>query len=205
MIAKEPLLKALPVLLLFCLAAAASATHAQTTRVRGTIAGLDGDVLLVKAPDGRETKVELSKNAVVEFPKALKLTDLQPGTGLGTTAVAGPDGKLIAREVHVFPADRAVPSPGHRPFESEPTTSMTNGAVSAAVEIGNGRELLVNYKGGMQTLIVTDSTPVVIYMPADRSLLKPGEYVSVIASMNNDGKWSSSRVQVSKDGVRPPQ
>jgi hypothetical protein len=190
--------------LLFCLAAA-GASHAQTTRVRGTIAGLDGDVLLVKAPDGRETKVELSKNAVVEFPKALKLAELQPGTGLGTTAMPGPDGKLIAREVHVFPADRGVPNPGHRPIENEPTTTMTNGAVGGAVEIGNGRELLVNYKGGMQTLIVTNSTPVVMYMPGDRSLLKPGEYVSVIASMNNDGKWSSSRVQVSKDGVRPPQ
>ncbi len=193
------------ILMLALLAATSIAANAQTTRVRGTIAGLDGDVLLVKAPDGRETKVELSKTALVEYPKAVKLADLQPGTGLATTAVPGPAGKLIAREVRVYPPERGVPNPGHRPTDAEPNASMTNGAVSAAAEAKNGRELTVNYQGGMQTVIVTDSTPVVMFLPADRSLLKPGEYVSVIASMNNDGKWSSSRVQVSKDGVRPPQ
>jgi len=39
----------------------------------------------------------------------------------------------------------------------------------------------------------------------DRSLLKAGEYAYIQAGMNNDGKVVASRVQVSKDGVRPPQ
>ena len=67
---------------------------------------------------------------------------------MGTTTVPGPDGKLIAREVHVFPADRPIPNEGHRPWDLEPNSNMTNAAVSAVAASGNGRELTLTYKGG---------------------------------------------------------
>jgi hypothetical protein len=36
-------------------------------------------------------------------------------------------------------------------------------------------------------------------------LLVPGEYVFCIAQVAPDGKLTAARLQVSKDGVRPPQ
>ena len=50
-----------------------------------------------------------------------------------------------------------------------------------------------------------EGTPIVTAVPADRSALKPGEYVFLGAEQGADGKVTASgRIQVSKDGVRPP-
>jgi hypothetical protein len=186
------------------LALASAAADAQM-RVRGTITGFDGNVLAVQTREGRDLKIELAKDATVAYPKALKLSEIKAGTPLGTTAVMGADGKLVAREIHVFPEGRAIPNEGHRPWDLEPNSSMTNATVSALAQAGNGRELTLTYKGGSQTVIVPENVPVVMAIEADKSLLVPGAYVYIAASMNNDGKVIASRVQVSKDGVKPPQ
>jgi len=186
------------------LALASAGADAQM-RVRGTITSFDGNVLAVKTREGRDVKIELGKDATVAYPKALKLSDIKAGTPLGTTAVMGADGRLVAREIHVFPAERGIPNEGHRPWDLEPNSSMTNATVSALAQAGGSRELTLTYKGGSQKVIVPDNVPVVIAVEADRSLLVPGAYVFVAASMNNDGKIIASRVQVSKDGVKPPQ
>jgi hypothetical protein len=194
------------ILLCGVLALAASVAEAQNPmRIRGTISSVDGDLLMIKTREGRDMKIEIDAKTTYAYPKALKLADIKPGTPMGTTAVTGADGKLVAREVHVFPADRPVPNEGHRPWDLEPNSSMTNASVSAAVQGANGRELTLTYKGGTQTVIVPENTPVVMAMDGDRTLLKPGEYAYIQAAMNNDGKVVASRIQVSKDGVRPPQ
>ena len=194
--------------LLICgaLVFASTAVQAQTQmRIRGTITAVEGDVLAVKTREGRDMKIELAPNTTYAYPKQVKLADIKPGTPLGTTAVPGPDGKLVAREVHVFPVDCAIPNEGHRPWDLEPKSSMTNAAVSAVSQGSNGRELTLKYKDGSQTVVVPENTPVVMAVDGDRSLLKAGEYAYIQAGMNNDGKVVASRVQVSKDGVRPPQ
>lgn len=193
-------------LLCGALAAAATVAEAQNPmRIRGTISSVDGDLLMVKTREGRDMKVEIDAKTTFAYPKAVKLADIKPGTPMGTTTVPGPDGKLIAREVHVFPADRPIPNEGHRPWDLEPNSNMTNAGVSAAVQAGNGRELTLTYKGGSQVVLVPENTPVVMAVDGDRTLLKPGEYAYIQAGMNNDGKVIASRIQVSKDGVRPPQ
>ena len=184
---------------------ATSTLHAQTPiPVRGTITGLQGDVLSVTTREGRDLKIELAKNASVSYVKNVKLEDLKPGTPLGTTAVAGPDGKLVAREVHVSEAS-PLRREGHWDMDVLPGATMTNGTVSAAAQLSGGRELTITYKGGSNVVLIPPNTPVVVPVTADRSYLKSGEYVVLTAAMNNDGKLGASRVQVSKDGVRPPQ
>ena len=185
---------------------AAATANAQTPmRIRGTIAAVDGNTMLVKTREGREVKVEIDTATTFAYPKAVKLADIKAGTPMGTTTVPGPDGKLIAREVHVFPADRPIPNEGHRSWDLEPNSNMTNAAVSAVATAGNGRELTLKYKDGSQTVLVPEGTPVVMAVDGDRSLVKVGEYAYIQAAMNNDGKVVASRVQVSKDGVKPPQ
>lgn len=191
-------------LLCAMLFATSAAVHAQSAiPVRGTITGLEGNVLSVTTREGRDMKIELATDAAITYPKAVKLEDLKPGTPLGTTAVAGPDGKLVASEVHVSSAG-PLRREGHWDMD-RPGDTMTNGTVSGAAHRGNGREITVSYKGGSNVVLVPENTPVVMPIAADRSYLKRGEYVALTASMNNDGKLIASRVQVSKDGVRPPQ
>jgi len=192
-------------LAMLCTLALASAGTEAQMRVRGTITAFDGNVLSVQTREGRDVRIELAKDAGVSYPKALNFADIKPGTPLATTAVKGADGKLVAREVRAFPADRGVPNEGHRPLDGEPGSTMTNATVSAQAQAGSGRELVLTYKGGTQTVVVPETTPVVLMLPGDRSLLVPGAYIFTQARMDNDGKLTATGVNVSRDGVRPPQ
>ena len=199
----KPCLFALFVSLLFL---ETSVADAQTTmRVRGTITAVEGNVLSIKTRDGKDVKVELTEKAVVAAVQAVKLSDIKPGDAVGSTTRQRPDGALVALEVHVFPANMPIPSEGHRPWDLEPGSMMTNARVTGVVQATGGRELTLTYKDGSQKILVPEGVPVVRAVPAERSLLKPGEYVFLIADVSASGKLTASgRVQVSKDGVKPP-
>ncbi|HEX9193675.1 MAG TPA: hypothetical protein VF871_07970 [Burkholderiales bacterium] len=193
-------------LLFGALALASAAADAQTpARVRGTITGVDGNLLSVKSREGQDLKLELAPNATFAYMKKLSLADIKPGTGLGTTAVKGPNGKLIARELHLFPAGRPIPNEGHRPWDLEPDSTMTNAMVNAMVQSNNGHEITLKYKDGSQQIVVPAGIPIVMAVDGDRSLLVPGQYAFIAVNVAADGKMTATRVQVTKDGVRPPQ
>ncbi len=149
-------MKPLRLFALFILLACIGATaHAQTpARVRGTITGIDANVLSVKSREGKDLRIELAPNATFAYMENLNIADVRPGTALGTSALAGPDGKIVAIELHLFPAGRPVPNEGHRPWDLEPNSTMTNGTVTAMVEAGNGGELTLSYKDGTQKVVV---------------------------------------------------
>jgi hypothetical protein len=194
-----------PLLIISLILVTGAAVAQDAVRLRGSITAYDGKTLAVHTREGVDVNVELSEKTTVAYMKALKLEDVKPGTALGTSAVMGRDGKLIARELHLFPAERAIPNEGHRPWDLEPGSSMTNATVSAVAQASGGREITLTYKGGTQQVIVPEGIPVVTAVEGDRSLLKAGEYVVVTATRGADGHVVASRVQVSKDGVRPPQ
>ncbi len=193
-------------LLFAALALASAAADAQTPgRVRGTITAIDGNTLSVKSREGHDLKIELAPNASFAYMKALKLSDIAPGTALGTSAVKGPDGKIIARELHLFSKDRPIPNEGHRPWDLEPGSTMTNAMVTAVVQSNNGHELTLKYKDGAQQVIVPSNIPIVMAVDADRSLLAAGQYAVIAVTTDAGGKITATRVQTTKDGVKPPQ
>jgi len=186
--------------------AGATACAQNVVRVRGTITAVEGDVLAARARDGRDLRIALTEKTGVAYVKALTLADIKPGDGIGTVAVARADGTLVAREVHTFPAAIGVPNEGSRPSDLEPGSSMTNARVSAMVQAADGRELTLTWKDGSRKLLVPDGRPIVTAVNADRSFLKPGEYVYLNAEAAADGGLTAlGRIQVSRDGVRPPQ
>jgi len=190
---------------LFVLAAVALATaaHAQTNiRVRGTITAIEGDVLAVKSRDGTDLRLQMTDKTTVAAAKAIALTDLKPGDYVGSTAVKGPDGALVAREVHTLP--RTVRE-GYGPWDLEPGSTMTNANVGTVAQAAEGHILTLEYSGGSQKIVVPPGTPIVTTVPADRSFLKPGEYIFAATRVDADGTMTALRIQVSKDGVRPPQ
>jgi hypothetical protein len=71
--------------------------------------------------------------------------------------------------------------------------------------VDKGHELTLEYKDGAQKILVPAGTPIVTTVPADRSFLKAGEYLFAATEVAADGKMTALRIQVSKDGVRPPQ
>lgn len=196
--------------LLTTLFAVAGIAAAQTpARVRGIITAVDGNTLSVKSREGKDLKMEIAPDASFSYMKKLSIADVKPGTPLGTAAVAGPDGKLVALELHLFPADRPIPAEGHRPSDLQPNSTMTNGMVTAMVAAGNGRELTLSYKDGArdgaQRVVVPANIPIVTSQAGDRSLLVVGVYAFIAATVGADGRMTAQRLQVDKDGVRPQQ
>ncbi|MDB5922461.1 MAG: hypothetical protein JWN13_1397 [Betaproteobacteria bacterium] len=176
--------------------------HAQSTlRVRGTINDFDGSVLSVKSRDGKDLKLKLADNATIVAAKAMTLSDLKAGDYVGATTRSGPDGARVAVEIHTL----APTTPeGHGPWDLEPESMMTNANV-ASVESAGGQYVTLQYKGGSQKILVPQGTPIVTNTPVDRSYLKRGEYIFSIAQVGADGLMTVQRIQVSRDGVRPPQ
>lgn len=185
------------------LALSVSAALAQTNvRVRGTIAALDGDVLVVKSRDGRDLQLHLAPNTQIVTARAATLADFQPGSYVGVTSVKGPDGRLVARRVHALGPQ--VPS-GHTAWDSIPGSLMTNANVTGTAQVGGGSELTLKYKDGEQKILVTPQTEYFTFVPGSRADLKPGETIFSGARVGDDGKLGTQRVAVSKDGVKPPQ
>ncbi len=177
--------------------------EAQTPmRIRGTITGLDGNVLSVKSRDGKDLKINLADNFSVAATKAITLADIKLGDYVGSAAMKRPDGALVALEVHIIP--RSVPE-GHTPWDLEPGSTMTNATLTAVVQATGGREITLEYKDGSQKIFVPEGVPIATTVPGDRSLLVPSAYIFTVAQVAPDGKISASRIQVSKDGVKPPQ
>jgi len=184
------------------LLASAAATAQTPMRIRGTITSLDGDVLSVKTRDGKDVKVHLAPNYGVAAAKAVTLADFAPGAYVGSTAKKNASGQLVASEVHRLPPQAAA---GHTPWDSAPGDTMTNANVAKVVKASGGNELTLEYKGGSQTILVPDGTPIIDFVPGDKSLLVPGATVFIGAQVAADGKISAGRVAVSKDGAKPPQ
>lgn len=197
-------MKSLGIAWLGALLLASGAADAQTSaRIRGTITAFEGNVLSVRSREGRDLRVELTEKATVAAARAIALTDLNPGDYVGVTTRKRADGVLVALEVHTLP--RSVPE-GVRAWDLEPDTMMTNAVVAAVVRSGGAHEIALEYRGGSQKILVPPGTPVVTTVAADRSFLRPGEYVFLTATVEPEGKLTvSGRIQVSHGGVKPPQ
>ena len=178
--------------LLLALAAQPAAAQNTPVRIRGTITGLDGNILSVKSRDGKDLKITLA--------------DIKQGDFVGSATRVRPDGSLVAIEVHLFPAAlRGVVPEGHTPWDLEPGSMMTNATMTSLVQATSGRELTLQYKTGSQKILVPEGIPIFTTVPADRSLLVPGAFIFTGAMASPDGKITASRIQVSKDGAKPAQ
>jgi hypothetical protein len=185
------------------LALATTTVFAQTNvRVRGTITGLNGDVLMVKSRDGRDIQLNLAPDAQVVTTKATTLAEFKPGSYVGVTSLKGSDGRLVAKRVHALGPQ--VPS-GHTAWDSIPDSLMTNANLTSTAQVSGGSELTLKYKDGEQKILVTPETEYFTFVPGSRADLKPGETIFSGARVGDDGKFATQRVAVSKDGVKPPQ
>ncbi|MBJ7405949.1 MAG: hypothetical protein JHD07_22610 [Bradyrhizobium sp.] len=174
------------------------------TRVRGTIEAVNGDTMQVKSRTGEDVKLHIASDVNVSGITRISLADIKPGSFIGATTVPGPDGSQNAVEVHVFPESMRGTGEGSRPWDLKPNSSMTNATVAESVVGNDGHTLLVKYKDGEKKVFVADNTPVVTFVPSDKSELKPGAKVIAFIKQLPDGSFEANRVSVGRDGLAPP-
>jgi hypothetical protein len=195
-------------LILIALVFAACATTAyaqQSSRLRGTIVAVDGNVITVNAL-GTNTKVTLTEPLRVSLVIKADISKIVSGTFIGTAALPQPDGTLRAQEVTIFPEDRkGVTREGFGPYDLTPQSTMTNAMVSTVdVDRVDGRTLLLKYPDGEKRLVIPANAPIVTFVPGDKTAIVVGAHVILTAAKNADGSFSAGSVSVGKDGLVPP-
>jgi hypothetical protein len=182
----------------------ALAQQTSPSRVRGTIESVDGETLTVKSRSSEDVRLKMTGDLRVVGIVKIALSDIKVGSFIGTTTVPGPDGGNNAVEVHVFPEDMRGTGEGSRPYDLRPNSTMTNATVDQTVAGNDGHILTIKYKDGEKKVVVGPETPVVTYVPADKSDLKPGAKVIAFMKKLPDGSFETNRVSVGRDGLTPP-
>jgi len=183
---------------------AASAASAQGVRVRGTVVSVTGDTLLVKSRDGDNVSVTLSLGWKAGGIAQAKLADIKPGDFVGIASLPTAAGGAGALEVLVFPPAMRGTGEGSYGWDLKPNSSMTNGSVSEAVQSVDGTTVNVVYHGQSKKITIAPGTPIVTFAPATNADVKPGAAVFIPADRADDGKLSTTRVVVGKNGIVPP-
>jgi hypothetical protein len=212
-------------------ALAASNAVAAPERVRGTIADVTGDTLTVDTAVGHTVPVTLTDGTQYLKVAPSTLNHVVPGSYIGT-ATKSIGNQLIALEVTIFPPSLKGTGEGHYAWDrlpdttlsgagtapsamtngtvstvSAPTTvnsAMTNGTVSSTAGSEGAQQIVVNYKGGKQVVLVPPTAPIVAYQLGERAELKPGAAVFINA-MSHGGMVTANAVAVGIDGVKPPE
>ena len=180
------------------------AQNAPPVRVRGTIERIDGSIYVVKARDGAELKVTLADNPQIAGIVKASLSDIKQGSFVGVTAMPQADGSQSALEVHIFTEAMRGTGEGHYPWDLRPQSTMTNANVEQIVPVVDGQTLTMKYKDGEKKIFVPANTPIVTYVQGDKSDLKPGAKVFIVAAKQPDGTLQGRAWRVGRDGVTPP-
>jgi hypothetical protein len=184
---------------------AAIAQQPPTVRVRGTIASIDGPMLMIKSREGADLKVRLTDNfAVIGIAKA-ELSEIKQGSYIGVSAMPEPDGTQKALAVQIFPEAQRGAAEGFRPWDLRPNSTMTNATVAETVSGTDGQNILVKYKDGEKKVVVPPGTPIVAFVTGEKSELKPGAGIIIFgAAKKEDGTLETGRIAVGLDGITPP-
>ena len=186
----------------------------QGTRIRGTVDSFDGKTLVVKTPDGQSTSVTVPDTLQIRANEKATLSDIKPGDFVASAADKGPDGKVHAEELRIFPEAMRGAGEGHRPMGPNPDRTMTNGTVAVSdpesrtmtngtvSATGGDRSITVKYKEGETVIVIDPTTPITRIVIADKSLLKPGATVAIVANQKDTGLVAAN-ITAEKDGVKP--
>jgi hypothetical protein len=81
---------------------------------------------------------------------------------------------------------------------------MTNATVGTVTKNPEGEVVHVKFKGGESAYSIGPGVPVLASVPGNRSMLKPGAAVFVVASKAPDGSLTATFMYVETGGIKPP-
>jgi hypothetical protein len=173
-------------------------------RVRGTVVSIEGSALVVHSREGADVSIHLADKWGATGVVKASLSDIKPGTFIGTASLPETDGAQRAIEVVVFPEALRGYGEGHYPWDLKPKSMMTNANIANAVDGVDGRTVTLSYKGGEKKVTIPNDTPIVTLVAATAADIRPGANVFVPGERQADGTINSSVVVVGTDGVIPP-
>ena len=189
------------VALLFAASFAAAQTP-QTVRVRATLENVSVPMLTAKSRDGAEMKIKLADNAPVNEVVKASLADIKENSYIAVTAMPQPDGSQKAVAILIFPEAMRGVGEGHRPWDLEANSTMTNATVAEQVAGTDGQTVTVKYKDGDKKILVTPATIIVTYKKSAASDLKAGQKIFVAAAKKlDDGTLEAPNVAYGDVGV----
>jgi hypothetical protein len=192
-------------LALMATASAVWAQQAPPVRVRGEITKVEGNTLTVKSRTGEDLTVKLAEPLRVSAMVKSSLADIKEGSFIGVSAMPMPDGTQKAYAIHIFlDSQKGVVADRFSEWDNRPGSTMTNANVATTVAGKDGQDLLVKYKDGEKKVLVPPETPVVTYVPTDRSELKAGAKVIAFFRKLPDGSLEANRISVGLNGLTPP-
>ena len=157
-----------------------------------------------QARDGAELRLKLAPNAAVVALVQASLADIKQGSYVGVAGMPQADGSQKALELHIFPEAMRGTGDGHRGWDLQLTSTMTNGNVEQTTASSDGQVLTLKYKDGEKKIVVPTGIPIVAYVPGDVNELKAGARIFISAANKQpDGTLQAARVNVGR-GVAPP-
>jgi len=180
------------------------AQQPQTVRVRGTIAAVDGAMLTIKTRDGNDVKAKLADNARIVAVVKASYSDIKQGAFIGVTGMPQADGSQKCIEIHIFPEAMRGTGEGHRPWDLQPQSTMTNATVDQMVTAVGDHQITLKYKDGEKKVVVGPDCPIVTYAPGDKAELKTGARIFInAATRQEDGTLAVPRINVGRDAAPP--
>lgn len=170
--------------------------------VRGTVASLNGNTLVVRDERRTTQTIALAPTWSVAVMKPVAIDAIQPGSFIGTAEMPKKDGTGRSLEVHVFPPGVKM-GEGHYGWDLKKGSMMTNGTVGQVKAGKRGsRELDVAYSYGTRHITVPANVPVVQITPGRRDQIKPGVPVFLVVQKGPNGLMAGS-VSIGENGARP--
>jgi len=159
--------------------------------------------MLVVSTSAGDIHVVLSSPPRVYSRGAADLSEVKENSFVGVTSVQQPDSSQRATEIHIFPEELRGTNEGSFLMRGESSggnpSTMTNGTVEAprmtngTIGATAGGKLVVNYRGGSQTIIIPSGVTVT-KISLTQTKLAPGSNVVVLATKRPDGTLTASRV-----------
>jgi len=172
--------------------------------VIGKLQSFDGKSLDVQTPSGLiHVVVKPPLTTYKQSPSDLSHVAAAPY--IGVASAEGPDGKQVAKQILIFPAELRGAAEGSVRTDPPGATShsrMTNGTVArpshsrmtnGIVQKSGGTMLVVNYQNGSQTISVPPDVPVTVVAPQEVSF-SPGDVVYATTQKLPDGTVETDKI-----------
>lgn len=172
--------------------------------VRGQVSAVTATQITVKQKTGGPISIDLTPDWTVQVTKPVTVAEIKEGSFIGTSEIPQADGSGKSLEVHVFPPGVKM-GEGHYAWSLRKGSMMTNGTVGKVTAGAKGQELQVSYPTGQRKIVVPAKVPVVQITGGDRTMVKPGAKVFLMAFPKpGGGGLITGAVAVGDKGSAPP-